>query len=1055
MTYRHLAMYGAAQTMLRTLSLLVLLLHAPFLAAQEASDAPLVSGYVNVPVFGFEDANGETTGFLVELSRMLGAELGLPIEFREAANSAEFVQAQIAGRSDIIAGIGDLPGLRATNALSDPVATETLHPVVLTENAEQFEGVEISGARVGIVPPALGSDETEFLARNVPVSFDVPEAAMAALWLGNIDVVLLPSSVVFSISRQANLDGRISFVGTPMRRVTRHVAVHDSRMALMPQINAAIDRMRADGRLVALQRRFGLNVPAPPPDVLVVGVTDFPPYQFFDEAGVPSGFAVEVLRDLASLIGRELAFRPIERSDWIDGPSPGVFDVLPSTSINAERADLMDFTLPIQRSVNNIYVRPDFAGLISGPDDLSRYKVGVQVNSQAARLIAQKGVDEVTVFDDRDDMITSLRTGQIDAVVFNARVFDRLLITRDLDNEIVSTDQPFNIVERAPALRFGLGEVRDQLNAVIPGYILSPEYNALEQKYFGERTYWTRARIFMALAALLLALGMGFLTYMRSVRRARQAAAMSLRIARDELETIFDAATSGIIALDQDSRIVRINSHARHMLGGTAAPTPFSWPADIQFLNPDTLKPLDANENPLRRAISGHALRGATYLMRRSGPGADHRYVRLDNAPIENADSKIFMVLIIDDVSNEERNRQVVERKGRLDALGQLTGGIAHDFNNVLASQLYAVDLARKSDDPERRDQYLTVAADSIERGRSLTSRLLSFARRQPGLRESRLTAEVFAEFEELIRPMLEAQIGLTVSVDDPGLQHYCDQTQLETALMNLVLNARDAILRAGTGNRIELRARAVSAPKRSEANIPSLSDPLSEPGTAYRFVEISVSDNGPGMDRDTLDRCTDPFFTTKDSNSGTGLGLAMVYGFAHQSDGDLHIYSEPGVGTTMQLVLPRGTVDGPREAPQPPPKVSRGAGQTILVVEDEHVLIEMLTDVLAELNYRVAVAHSGQEALMLVEDGLSFDVLMTDVVMPGKIGGFELAKRVRERHPDMPVIYLSGYTGFTASEMGAVPARLLQKPASPREVAQAVLDALNGTSGPVSEEVT
>lgn len=514
---------------------------------------------------------------------------------------------------------------------------------------------------------------------------------------------------------------------------------------------------------------------------------------------------------------------------------------------------------------------------------------------------------------------------------------------------------------------------------------------------------------------------------------------------RSELETVFDAATSGIIALDSKGNIVRINNRARHMLGGVTKHTPFRWPEQIKFLDADTLQPLDDASNPLNRLLSGKMLRSETHLMRRVQSGEDRRYVRVDSALIENDRSGIHVVLVIDDVSNEERNRQVVERRSRLDALGQLTGGIAHDFNNLLASQLYAVDLARNAKDQTTRDVYLQTAATSIQRGRSLTSRLLSFARKQPGLATVRKTSEIFEEFSRLVRPMLEAHVEIVASVDDESLLHYCDQTQLETALMNLVLNSRDAILRAGTGNRIELRARAVRSPNTELDSTQENAAPVgtAPDGSTFRYVEVSVTDNGPGMDSETLARCTDPFFTTKDTNSGTGLGLAMVYGFARQSNGDLRIYSEPDIGTTVQLTLPRGTAEGLREDAMPEEHAEHGAGQIILIVEDEDLLLEMMRDVLEELDYRVITAKSGGEALKIANSGKPFDLLLTDIVMPGNISGFDLARRIREIRTDIPVIYTSGYTGFSTSEMGEVQAPLLQKPSPTAELAKAIADAL------------
>ena len=517
----------------------------------------------------------------------------------------------------------------------------------------------------------------------------------------------------------------------------------------------------------------------------------------------------------------------------------------------------------------------------------------------------------------------------------------------------------------------------------------------------------------------------------------------------EELETVFNAATCGIIAFDREHKIRRINGHARHMLGGLSTPVPFDWPEEIKFLDSETLQPQAKKLDPLTRALAGEPIQSETHLMRRVQSGDDRRYLRVNSAVVSN-EGPIHAVLVLDDISIEERNRQVVERKSRLDALGQLTGGIAHDFNNLLASLLYAVDLAKMSKDTEKQEKYLEIAKSSIKRGRALTSRLLSFARKQPGLATVKTTKSVFDAFEELVSPMIEAQIEINFHVDDPELRHYCDQTQLETAMMNLVLNSRDAILRSGDGNRVDIRARPVRSPN-VELDL-SQSDPKTAKSIAdaadeksnFRYVEISVTDNGPGMDEETTKRSTDPFFTTKNTNSGTGLGLAMVYGFLRQANGDLKIYSEVGVGTTVQLTLPRGSKEGLREVRMPDDIVPLGKGETLLVVEDENQLLLMISAVLEGLGYRVVSAISGEDAMAKHEAGEHFDLLLSDVVMPGKIGGFELARLLRKEIPDLPVIYMSGYTGFTPSEMGEVQAPLLQKPAPPEELAEAIAHALD-----------
>lgn len=534
----------------------------------------------------------------------------------------------------------------------------------------------------------------------------------------------------------------------------------------------------------------------------------------------------------------------------------------------------------------------------------------------------------------------------------------------------------------------------------------------------------------------------------------------ALRIgAQDTLQTVLNTATNGIIGLSVDRQIVVANPAARHMLGGLSAPTPFSWPRNISFLEPNDLHPVDEAHNPIERALAGDKLSGEISLMTRS-KGEPHRYVRIFATPVEVEETEIHTVLVIDDVSEQEAHRQQIERRSRLDALGQLTGGIAHDFNNLMATTLYAVELLKSEPITDRGKRIIDTAVASVRRGNELTNRLLAFAKRQPGAARSKPVGDVFLDLRALVEPTIEEMIDLTF-VDPPSdLFVFCDQVQLDNSLLNIIINSRDAILRSGKGNSIRVEVRAVSeidVGLSDEERSPDTysgegrravreQDSLREDGRAQRYVEFAVSDNGPGMSPEVKRRAIDPFFTTKDANSGTGLGLSVVYGFVQQSDGELRIYSEDGEGTTVRLLLPRGTAMNAKEDPVEREAMPRGRGQTILLVEDEATLLAMMRETLQMLGYNVISAPSGRNAVELIEAGTKFDLLLTDVVMPGGIGGFELARDVRQRFPDMPVIYMSGYTGFSDEEMGEVVAEMVPKPSAPSEIATKIWQALRAS---------
>ncbi|GFE51921.1 hypothetical protein So717_36740 [Roseobacter cerasinus] len=536
----------------------------------------------------------------------------------------------------------------------------------------------------------------------------------------------------------------------------------------------------------------------------------------------------------------------------------------------------------------------------------------------------------------------------------------------------------------------------------------------------------------------------------------------SERMARDTsdlLTSIMDTASSAIIGLTADGQIASINSSGRHFLGGLSADLPMPWPEDISFLEALTLHPLEASKNPILRSLAGAALKGEVFLMTRTS-GDDPRYVRVSSAQMAQTDPTLHSVIILDDVSDQEKHRQQVERTSRLDALGQLTGGIAHDFNNLLATVQYALELTRTATDPDLRDSYFETASKSVERGAALTKRLMAFAKQQPGIAKSQAVQAIIDEFEDLAHPAIEASIAMQFQTTDPDLWVYCDTAQLLNALLNLVLNARDAIIRSGTGSKISVRVRSVNeitadATLRQEhpgthiakgLHAEQFADQERRDNSAYRYVEFAVTDNGPGMSEEVKRRAIDPFFTTKNTNSGTGLGLSMVYGFVQQSNGELRIYSERGQGTTIRLLLPRGTMFGKREKPVERPPEQRGNGERILIVEDEPSLLVIMQELIQSLGYTTQTARSGNEALDLIQQGEAFDVMITDIVMPGGLGGFDLAKQVRQIRPDLPIIYMSGYSGYSEGDMSDVVAPMLQKPCPPAELAEAIGTVLSKT---------
>lgn len=381
----------------------------------------------------------------------------------------------------------------------------------------------------------------------------------------------------------------------------------------------------------------------------------------------------------------------------------------------------------------------------------------------------------------------------------------------------------------------------------------------------------------------------------------------------------------------------------------------------------------------------------------------------------------------------EERTRELVisenarRHSQKMDAVGQLTGGVAHDFNNLLTVIRGSVDLLRRGNlTVERSARYIDAIGDTADRAAKLTSQLLSFARRQA------LRPEVFDVGTRLsaIADMLNSVTGNRVSVVTHIPEVACavraDASQFETALVNMAVNARDALNGEGTLT-ISLDCGRALPPIRGHAGSPG------------PFTSIALHDNGGGISADDLERIFEPFFTTKDVGKGTGLGLSQVFGFAKQSGGDVDVMSVVDKGTTFTLYLPQVDHSFVMETqPTGPKQHTEGAGLCVLVVEDNLEVGKFCTQVLDDLGYKSVWVASAEEALgKLGTDGQGFDVVFSDVVMPG-MGGVELVKRLTVSLPTMPIILATGYSHVLAQE-GTYGADLLQKPYSAEQLSRAL----------------
>lgn len=433
----------------------------------------------------------------------------------------------------------------------------------------------------------------------------------------------------------------------------------------------------------------------------------------------------------------------------------------------------------------------------------------------------------------------------------------------------------------------------------------------------------------------------------------------------------------------------------------------------------------------LTRAIPSRAADGT--LLRWIGTNTDIEDQKNTEAQLENL-AEMLENRVAERTRELERTQDVLRQSQKMEAIGNLAGGIAHDFNNLLQVVTGNLQLLTKQvSGNDKAIQQLENALTATMRGASLASQLLSFGRRQPLSPKVVNLGRLIRDMDHLIRRSIGEAIEIDTMVAGGLWNTLVDPTNVETALLNLAINARDAMQGQGKLT-IEIGNAFLDddyARKTSDVS-------------AGQYVLLAVTDTGGGIPTDILEKVFDPFFTTKPEGKGTGLGLSMVYGFVKQSGGHIKIYSEVGSGTTVKIYLPRSLND--EDVMTATATTTVGGSETILVVEDDEAVRDTAVALLTDLGYKVLKARDAASGLVIVESGIGFDLLFTDVVMPGRMKSTELARKVKERSPGIGVLFTSGYTENSIVHDGRLDAgvQFLNKPYTRDQLARKVRQVID-----------
>jgi PAS domain S-box-containing protein len=520
-----------------------------------------------------------------------------------------------------------------------------------------------------------------------------------------------------------------------------------------------------------------------------------------------------------------------------------------------------------------------------------------------------------------------------------------------------------------------------------------------------------------------------------------EAKAAELRRYAETLDRIITSMIDGVLVTDKDGKVL-IANRAFHALFG-AIDNVFNSPWDVERFESDEVTPFENKETLIARALGGEKFDALEFSARK--PNGSFIHLIASGGPIcDGENHTIGAVMVYRDVTEARQIERQLRQSQKLDAIGQLTGGVAHDFNNILTVITGTIDIL--SDGLTDRPSLGAIAKmidEAAARGAGLTQQLLAFARRQPLEPRAINPNALVREAARLLRPTLGEHIEIESMLEPDAWHAIADLSQLNTALLNLAVNARDAM---PDGGKLTLETENVVLDQAYAQSNPDV-----KPGC---YVMIAVSDTGHGIPPALIDKVFEPFFTTKDVGKGTGLGLSMVYGFVKQSGGHIKVYSEVGHGTTIKIYLPRATtavdaaaLDGAEAHDLP------GGTETVLVVEDDALVRDYVVAQLKSLGYKTLAAANAASALEQVDAGTRFDLLFTDVIMPGGMNGRQLADEVARRRPGIKVLYTSGYTENAIVHHGRLDpgVALLNKPYRKKDLAEKLRQVLDTPLAPAA----
>ncbi|MCU0595307.1 MAG: transporter substrate-binding domain-containing protein [Desulfobacterota bacterium] len=1025
---------------MKRISLLSALVWLLVMPSSAMANSPILSAAeVDYPPFSIVDAEGRAEGFSVELMRAALAAMGREVSFRTGP-WAEVRGWLERGEIEALPLVGRTPERELLFDFTFPYMS--LHGAIVVRNdVTNILGlVDLKGRQVAVMK---GDNAEEFLRREdrgIDIhSTTTFEEALRELSQGRYDAVVIQRLVALRLIQEMSL-ANLKVINRPVEGFRQDFcfAVKEGDRETLALLNEGLALVMADGTYRHLHAKWFAALELPAGHRFVIGGDrDYPPFEYLDEKGVPAGYNVELTRSIAREMGLSVEIRLGTWKEMIDRLEKGEIDALQGVFYSPERDLKFDFSPA--HTVNQCVsvVRRGQGSPPETLDVLRGKRIVVQQGDIMHDFALEKGLGkEVSAVGSQEGALRELAEGRHDCALVS-RLTAMYWIKRHGWDNLVIGQRPLIAPDYCYAVPNNHKALLAQFSEGLKIIEKTGEYRRIQEKWLGLEKNGPPSLVsalrYSAMVLIPLLVGtLGFSLWSWSLRKQVTRRTAELAAVSQRHQAILDAVPDIIMEVDANKIYTWANPagfdfFGKDVIGREAA----EYFVGEQGTYRQVQRLFEGDENVIyleswQRRKDGQARLLAWWC----------RAVKEESGTVSGVLSTARDITERKKAEAERQNLQdQLLQAQKMESVGRLAGGVAHDFNNILTTIIANADMAladAEKNSPLR--DYLQEIVAAGKRAAGLTRQLLAFSRKQVLQPEVVKLNKVVMGMEKMLRRLIGEEIEMkTILASHLGLVE-ADIGQLEQVILNLAVNAKDAMPRGGT---LTLEA----------ANV-DLDEEYAKAHVAVRpgpYVMLCMSDTGVGMSREIQARLFEPFFSTKEKGKGTGLGLATTYGIVKQSKGNIWVYSEEGKGSVFKIYLPRVDKSEKADKAKLSASVVRGGTETILIVEDEPMVRNLAVKVLDRYGYHVLSAENGREALESSRGhGGPIHLMLTDVVMPG-MSGRELVEMLREVRPEMKVLYMSGYTDDAIVCHGILEKGIafIQKPFTPEDMARKVREVL------------